>query len=127
MSKILLIEDNEANRDALSRHLKRRGFEVVMAIDGQQGIEMTRSEAPSLILMDMSLPVLDGWEATRQLKADPETNSIPVIALTAHAMAGDRARALEAGCDDYDTKPVEFPRLLAKIQALLSAKELPRS
>ena len=127
MSKILLIEDNEANRDALSRHLKRRGFEVVMAIDGQQGIEMTRSEAPSLILMDMSLPVLDGWEATRQLKADPETNSIPVIALTAHAMAGDRARALEAGCDDYDTKPVEFPRLLAKIQALLGAKPLPHS
>jgi two-component system, cell cycle response regulator DivK len=127
MSKILVIEDNEANRDALSRHLKRRGFEVVMAIDGQQGIAMTRSEAPSLILMDMSLPVLDGWEATRQLKADPETNSIPVIALTAHAMAGDRARALEAGCDDYDTKPVEFPRLLAKIQALLGAKELPHS
>ena len=127
MSKILVIEDNEANRDALSRHLKRRGFEVVVAIDGQQGIAMTRSEAPSLILMDMSLPVLDGWEATRQLKADPETSSIPVIALTAHAMAGDRARALEAGCDDYDTKPVEFPRLLAKIQALLGAKELPRS
>jgi two-component system, cell cycle response regulator DivK len=125
MSKILLIEDNEANRDALSRHLKRRGFEVVMAIDGQQGIAMTRSEMPSLILMDMSLPVLDGWEATRQLKADPETSSIPVIALTAHAMAGDRARALEAGCDDYDTKPVEFPRLLAKIQALLAAKESP--
>jgi two-component system cell cycle response regulator DivK len=125
MSKILLIEDNEANRDALSRHLKRRGFEVVMAIDGQQGIAMSRSEAPSLILMDMSLPVLDGWEATRQLKADPQTSSIPVIALTAHAMAGDRARALEAGCDDYDTKPVEFPRLLAKIQALLAAKESP--
>jgi two-component system cell cycle response regulator DivK len=125
MSKILLIEDNEANRDALSRHLKRRGYEVVMAVDGQQGIAMTRAEAPALILMDMSLPVLDGWEATRQLKADPQTGSIPVIALTAHAMAGDRAKALEAGCDDYDTKPVEFPRLLAKIQALLAGKDAP--
>jgi two-component system, cell cycle response regulator DivK len=126
MAKILLIEDNEANRDALSRHLKRRGYEVVMAVDGQQGIAMTRSEAPALILMDMSLPVLDGWEATRQLKADPQTGSIPVIALTAHAMAGDRAKALEAGCDDYDTKPVEFPRLLAKIQALLAGKDAPQ-
>ena len=125
MAKILLIEDNEANRDALSRHLKRRGYEVVMAVDGQQGIVMARSEAPALILMDMSLPVLDGWEATRQLKADPQTGSIPVIALTAHAMAGDRAKALEAGCDDYDTKPVEFPRLLAKIQALLDGKGAP--
>ena len=123
MAKILLIEDNEANRDALSRHLKRRGYEVVMAVDGQQGIAMACSEAPALILMDMSLPVLDGWEATRQLKADPQTGSISVIALTAHAMAGDRAKALEAGCDDYDTKPVEFPRLLAKIQALLDGKE----
>jgi two-component system, cell cycle response regulator DivK len=126
MSKILLIEDNEANRDALSRHLKRRGYEVVMAVDGQQGIAMTRAEAPALILMDMSLPVLDGWEATRQLKADPQTGSIPVIALTAHAMAADRAKALEAGCDDYDTKPVEFPRLLAKIQALLAGKDMPQ-
>jgi two-component system, cell cycle response regulator DivK len=125
MAKILLIEDNEANRDALSRHLKRRGYEVVMAVDGQQGIAMAHSEAPTLILMDMSLPVLDGWEATRQLKADPQTGSIPVIALTAHAMAGDRAKALEAGCDDYDTKPVEFPRLLAKIQALLAGKDAP--
>jgi two-component system, cell cycle response regulator DivK len=125
MAKILLIEDNEANRDALSRHLKRRGYEVVMAVDGQQGIAMARSEAPALILMDMSLPVLDGWEATRQLKADPQTGSIPIIALTAHAMAGDRAKALEAGCDDYDTKPVEFPRLLAKIQALLDGKDAP--
>jgi two-component system cell cycle response regulator DivK len=124
MSKILLIEDNEANRDALSRHLIRRGYEVVMAVDGQQGIAMTRAETPALILMDMSLPVLDGWEATRQLKADPQTGSIPVIALTAHAMAGDRAKALEAGCDDYDTKPVEFPRLLAKIQALLAGQPL---
>jgi two-component system, cell cycle response regulator DivK len=119
MSKILLVEDNEANRDALSRHLKRRGYDVVMAVDGQQGLEMTRSEVPALILMDMSLPVLDGWSATRQLKADPQTASIPVIALTAHAMASDRKRALEAGCDDYDTKPVDFPRLLAKIQALI--------
>jgi len=126
VAKILLIEDNEANRDALSRHLKRRGYEVVMAVDGQQGIAMTRSEAPALILMDMSLPVLDGWEATRQLKADPQTGSITVIALTAHAMAGDRAKALEAGCDDYDTKPVEFPRLLAKIQALLAKKDAPQ-
>jgi len=125
MAKILLIEDNEANRDALSRHLKRRGYEVVMAVDGQQGIAMVRSETPALILMDMSLPVLDGWEATRQLKADPQTGPIPVIALTAHAMAGDRAKALEAGCDDYDTKPVEFPRLLAKIQALLAGKDAP--
>ena len=119
MAKILLIEDNEANRDALSRHLKRRGYEVVLAVDGQQGLALVRSEAPALILMDMSLPVLDGWEATRQLKADPQTGAIPIIALTAHAMAGDRAKALEAGCDDYDTKPVEFPRLLAKIEALL--------
>jgi CheY-like chemotaxis protein len=126
MAKILLIEDNEANRDALSRHLKRRGYEVVMAVDGQQGIAMAHSEAPALILMDMSLPVLDGWEATRQLKADPRTGSVPVIALTAHAMAGDRAKALEAGCDDYDTKPVEFPRLLAKIQALLGGKDVPQ-
>jgi two-component system cell cycle response regulator DivK len=125
MAKILLIEDNEANRDALSRHLKRRGYELVMAVDGQQGIAMARSETPALILMDMSLPVLDGWEATRQLKADPQTGSIPVIALTAHAMAGDRAKALEAGCDDYDTKPVEFPRLLAKIQTLLAGKDAP--
>jgi two-component system cell cycle response regulator DivK len=125
MAKILLIEDNEANRDALSRHLQRRGYEVVMAVDGQQGIAMARSEAPALILMDMSLPVLDGWEATRQLKADPQTSSIPIIALTAHAMAGDRAEALEAGCDDYDTKPVKFPQLLAKIQALLAGKDAP--
>jgi two-component system cell cycle response regulator DivK len=125
MAKILLVEDNEANRDALSRHLRRRGYEVVMAVDGQLGIATARSEAPALILMDMSLPVLDGWEATRQLKADPQTGSIPVIALTAHAMAGDRAKALEAGCDDYDTKPVDFPRLLAKIQALLAGEDAP--
>jgi two-component system, cell cycle response regulator DivK len=125
MQKILLIEDNEANRDALSRHLKRRGYDVVIAIDGQQGIALTHSEAPAIILMDMSLPVLDGWEATRQLKADPQTATIPVIALTAHAMSGDRAKALEAGCDDYDTKPVDFPRLLAKIQTLLTCKDVP--
>ena len=120
MAKILLIEDNEANRDALSRHLKRRGYEVVIAVDGQQGIAMARSEVPALILMDMSLPVLDGWEATRRLKANAATRHIPVIALTAHAMSSDREKALEAGCDDYDTKPVELSRLLGKIEALLS-------
>ena len=119
MSKILLIEDNEANRDALSRHLKRRGYEVVMAVDGQQGIAMTRAETPALILMDMSLPVLDGWEATRQLKADPQTGSIPIIALTAHAMASDEQKARDCGCDDFDTKPIELPRLLEKMEALL--------
>ena len=125
MAKILLIEDNEANRDALSRHLKRRGYEVVMAVDGQQGIAMTRSEAPALILMDMSLPVLDGWEATRQIKAAPATGGIPIIALTAHAMSGDREKAIEAGCDDFDTKPVDLPRLLAKIDALLGGAAAP--
>jgi len=125
MSKVLLVEDNEMNRDMLSRRLARRGYEVVIAVDGESGLALAGSEAPDLILMDMSLPVLDGWEATRQLKADPQTGSISVIALTAHAMAGDRAKALEAGCDDYDTKPVEFPRLLAKIQALLDGKVAP--
>ena len=120
MTKILLIEDNEANRDALSRRLKRRGYEVVMAVDGQQGIAMARSEAPALILMDMSLPIFDGWEATRRIKAADETRKIPVIALTAHAMAGDREKSLEAGCDDYDTKPIELPRLLEKMEALLN-------
>ena len=119
MSKILLIEDNEANRDALSRHLKRRGYEVVMAVDGQQGLAMARSEAPALILMDMSLPVLDGWESTRRLKQEPATQTIPVLALTAHAMAGERDKALAAGCNDYDTKPVDFVRLLGKIESLL--------
>ena len=119
MKKILLVEDNEMNRDMLSRRLKRRGYEVVIAVDGQQGVEMARSEAPELILMDMSLPVLDGWDATRQLKAAPETQAIPIIALTAHAMAGDREQALEAGCDDYDTKPIELKRLLGKMEALL--------
>ena len=119
MPRLLLVEDNEENRDGLTRHLRRKGFEVLVAVDGQQGVEAARTEAPDLILMDMSLPVLDGWEATRQLKAAPETRHIPVIALTAHAMAGDREKALAAGCDEYDTKPVEFARLLEKIQTLL--------
>ena len=119
MSKILLVEDNEMNRDMLSRRLERKGFEVVIAVDGQAGVNMATSESPDLILMDLSLPVIDGWEATRQIKADPATRAIPVIALTAHAMAGDEKRALEAGCDDYDTKPVNFNRLLDKIGNLL--------
>ncbi len=121
MTKILLVEDNEMNRDMLSRRLARKGYEVAIAIDGQQGIEMARSETPDLILMDMSLPVVDGWEATRQLKSAPETQSIPVIALTAHAMAGDREKAMDAGCDDYDTKPIDLPRLLGKMTAMLEA------
>lgn len=120
MAKILLVEDNEMNRDMLSRRLARKGYEVSIAVDGQQGIEMARAETPDLILMDMSLPVLDGWEATRQLKAAAETKAIPVIALTAHAMVGDREKAVEAGCDDFDTKPIEMPRLLEKIEALLA-------
>jgi CheY-like chemotaxis protein len=119
MPKILLVEDNEMNRDMLSRRLKRKGFDVVMAIDGEEGVQMAHSESPDLILMDMSLPVLDGWEATRRLKSSPETQSIPIISLTAHAMAGDQQKALEAGCDDYDTKPVELKRLLEKIHVLL--------
>lgn len=119
MPKLLLVEDNEMNRDMLSRRLQRRGYEVVTAVDGQVGVAMALSETPDLILMDMSLPVLDGWEATRQLKSGPETQSIPVIALTAHAMSGDREKAMAAGCDDYDTKPIEFPRLLGKIKILL--------
>ncbi|MFQ5757364.1 MAG: response regulator [Acidiferrobacterales bacterium] len=122
MTKILLVEDNEMNRDMLSRRLARKGYEVVIAVDGEQGMAMARSEAPDLILMDMSLPVVDGWEATRQLKSAPETQSIPVIALTAHAMAGDREKAVEAGCNDYDTKPIELPRLLEKIEVLLGGK-----
>jgi two-component system cell cycle response regulator DivK len=124
MPKILLVEDNEMNRDMLSRRLQRKGFQVVLALDGQTGVEMSQTQAPDLILMDMSLPVLDGWEATRRLKADTATRHIPVIALTAHAMSSDREKALEAGCDDYDTKPVELPRLLAKIEALLSGGEM---
>jgi hypothetical protein len=122
MAKILLVEDNEMNRDMLSRRLAKRGFEVVMAVDGAQGVEMARSARPDAILMDMSLPVMDGWTATRTLKADASTSGIPVIGLTAHAMAGDREKCLEAGCDEYDTKPVDFPRLLEKIQVQLDKK-----
>jgi CheY-like chemotaxis protein len=125
MPKILLIEDNEMNRDMLSRRLQRRGYEVIMAMDGEQGVTMAQSEKPDLILMDMGLPVLDGWEATRRIKTMPETQSIPVIALTAHAMAGDQEKALEAGCDDYDTKPIDFKRLLGKIQALTEKTTTP--
>jgi CheY-like chemotaxis protein len=122
MRKVLLVEDNEEGRDGLARHLKRRGYEVLLAADGRQAVEVARSESPDLVLMDMSLPVLDGWEATRLLKAGPQTRDIPVIALTAHAMAGDRERALAAGCDDYDTKPIELPRLLAKIESAFEKK-----
>lgn len=119
MAKILLVEDNELNRDMLSRRLERKGYQVVIAVDGEQALVMARSESPAVILMDMSLPVLDGWEATRRLKAAEETRGIPVIALTAHAMASDEQRALEAGCDDFDTKPIELPRLLGKIGRFL--------
>jgi CheY-like chemotaxis protein len=115
MVRVLLVEDNELNRDMLSRRLGRKGFEVVMALDGAEALEMAASQAPALILMDMNLPVIDGWEATRRLKADPATAAIPVIGLTAHAMEGDRQKCLDAGCDDYDTKPVELPRLLEKM------------
>jgi CheY-like chemotaxis protein len=121
MHKILLVEDNEMNRDMLSRRLERKGYRVVIAVDGQSGVEMAGAELPDPVLMDMSLPVLDGWEATRRLKADPATAHLPVIALTAHAMSGDREKAIAAGCDDYDTKPIELPRLLGKIEALLAA------
>lgn len=119
MAKILLVEDNEMNRDMLSRRLEKKGFEVAVAVDGESGVEMALSESPDLILMDISLPGINGEEATRLIKQREETKTIPIIALTAHAMAGDREKALEAGCDDYDSKPVELPRLLAKIQALL--------
>jgi CheY-like chemotaxis protein len=119
MAKILIVEDNEMNRDMLSRRLARRGYSVVTAVDGEQGLVAAEAERPDLILMDMSLPVMDGWEATRRLKAESTTQAIPVIGLTAHAMAGDRDKAMAAGCDDYDTKPVELPRLLEKIEALL--------
>lgn len=125
MVKILYVEDNEDNLYMLSNRLTRRGYEVVSARDGQQGIAMAESEAPALILMDLSLPIIDGWEATRRLKAEPLTRNIPVIALSAHAMAGDRDKAIAAGCDDYDTKPVELPRLLDKIAALL-ARQTPK-
>lgn len=118
MTKILLVEDNDLNRDMLTRRLTKRGYEVVTATDGEQGLELAQAERPDLVLMDMSLPGIDGWETTRRLRAEAETASIPVIALTAHAMAGDRERALEAGCDDYDTKPVEMDRLLLKIESL---------
>jgi len=120
MAKILLVEDNDMNRDMLSRRLQRRGFDVVMAVDGQEGVDMAASESPDLVLLDMSLPVLDGWTVAQRLKSDPHTEPIPIIALTAHAMAGDREKAINAGCDEYDTKPVDLARLLKKIAALLS-------
>ncbi|HXL48728.1 MAG TPA: response regulator [Xanthobacteraceae bacterium] len=119
MAKLLLVEDNEMNRDMLSRRLVRRGYEVAIAVDGDEGVTMAQSEKPDLVLMDMSLPVIDGWEATRRIKSSDETRHLPVIGLTAHAMAGDREKALEAGCDDYDTKPIELERLIGKIEALL--------
>jgi CheY-like chemotaxis protein len=120
MTTILIVEDNEMNRDMLSRRLERKGYEVLIAVDGEKGLEVARANTPDLILMDMSLPVVDGWEATRRLKADDRLKHIPVIALTAHAMANDRDKALEAGCNDYDTKPIELPRLLGKMDALLA-------
>jgi two-component system cell cycle response regulator DivK len=120
MARILLVEDNEMNRDMLARRLKRRGYQVTVAVDGNEGLRLAQTALPDLILMDMSLPMLDGWEATRQLKAASATRAIPIIALTAHVMSGDREKALAAGCDDYDTKPIEFRRLLDKIQALLA-------
>jgi two-component system, cell cycle response regulator DivK len=122
MTKVLVVEDNEMNRDMLSRRLMRRGFQVIFAVDGQQGVDLARSERPDIILMDMSLPVIDGWEATRRVKSDDATRSVPVIGLTAHAMAGDREKAIEAGCDDYDTKPVELERLIGKMERLLGAR-----
>jgi CheY-like chemotaxis protein len=125
MPKVLLVEDNEENRDALSRLLRRKGYEVLTAVDGRGGLDLAHKEVPDLILMDMSLPVLDGWQATQQLKASLEMQGIPIIALTSHAMTGDRERALEVGCDDYDTKPIEFARLLAKIEAALAKKRRP--
>jgi two-component system, cell cycle response regulator DivK len=123
MATILIVEDNELNRDMLSRRLIRRGYEIVMAVDGEEGIAAAKSNNPDLILMDMSLPIVDGWEATRRLKAEPQTRGIPVIGLTAHAMAGDREKVIDAGCDDYDTKPVELPRLLEKIETLLAGRD----
>jgi two-component system cell cycle response regulator DivK len=122
MPIILIVEDNEENRDALSRRLQRRGFEVLMAVDGRAGVAMAKAERPDLVLMDMNMPEVDGWEATRQIKADPVIKDMPVIGLTAHAMTGDRERAMEAGCSDYHTKPVEFPRLLSQIEAILQGK-----
>ena len=120
MRRILLVEDNEMNRDMLSRRLRRRGYEVIIAVDGQQGVTMARSSSPDIVLMDMSLPVMDGWQATQTLKASPGTKEIPVIALTAHAMSTDREKAMEAGCDDYDTKPIELTRLIAKMESLMA-------
>jgi CheY-like chemotaxis protein len=125
MPRILLVEDNEMNRDMLSRRLQRKGYEVVIAVDGAEGVALARREKPDLILMDMSLPEIDGWEATRLIKGEADLRATPVIALTAHAMAGDREKALEAGCDDYDTKPIELPRLLEKIEALLKKRPAP--
>ncbi len=125
MAKVLLVEDNEMNRDMLSRRLIRRGFEVVFAVNGQEGVELAKSERPDIILMDMSLPVIDGWEATRRVKSDETTRRVPVIGLTAHAMSGDREKAIEAGCDDYDTKPVELERLIGKMEKLLSNGRAP--
>lgn len=127
MVTILLVEDNEMNRDMLSRRLSRRGFNVLLAENGQAGVELTVSQRPDLVLMDMSLPVIDGWEATRRIKADPSTSTIPVIALTAHAMASDREMALQAGCDDYDSKPVDLARLIGKIEQLLGAAQMPQA
>jgi two-component system cell cycle response regulator DivK len=127
MGKVLLIEDNEMNRDMLSRRLQRRGYEVLMAADGQEGVATAQAQEPDLILMDMSLPVLDGWEATRLLKGDAKTRAIPIIALTAHAMSGDREKSLEAGCNDYDTKPIDWPRLLGKIEAALERRNNPEA
>ena len=120
MAKILIVEDNEMNRDMLSRRLIRKGFEIVMAEDGQKGVEMSKSENPDLILMDLSLPIMDGWQATTSIKSDDQTKNIPIIVLTAHAMAGDREKALDAGADEYDTKPIEFKRLLGKIKEFLN-------
>ena len=122
MPRILLVEDNEMNRDMLSRRLKRKGYDILIAVDGKEGVDMAQSDSPDLVLLDMSLPVMDGWEAARVMKADEKTRGIPIIALTAHAMSGDREKAIEAGCDEYDTKPVELPRLLEKIQTLLAKR-----
>jgi two-component system, cell cycle response regulator DivK len=127
MKRILIVEDNELNRDVLSRRLRRRGYEVIIAVDGWQGLAMARTHAPDLILMDLGLPGIDGWECTRRLKDDPETSAVPVIALSAHAMVGDREKALEAGCDDFDTKPIDFPGLLARMDRLLAPELSARS
>ena len=124
MTKILVVEDNEQNRDMLSRRLVRKGYEVITAVDGQEGINLAQSSSPDLILMDMSLPVIDGWLATKEIKSNPQTMKIPIIALTAHAMVGDREKAMEAGCDDYETKPIEFSILLQKIQKFMSSSQI---